>query len=96
MQCIINNSLTIPSINRINEITESDFSTHLIIMIPYAQSLYESILNFFQNNLNNITTIEVIQDGIVLNIYSKYHIFNKLVHHQGIQGEFIELSLKKE
>ena len=93
MKIIINDQIIIPSVTRINEILEVNTPQRVVIICDYSQNLFEILVNL---NNNIINSIKIYEDDNLLNILLDYKYFYKIIHHQGKQGEFIELSFTKE
>lgn len=93
MRAIINDKITVPSVMRINEILEKNTPQRIVIICDYSQSLFETLIN-----LNDIIidSIKIFEDDNLLNIFLDYKYFYKIIHHQGKQGESIELAFTKE
>lgn len=94
MKLVINDTYTLNNIQRVNEILEEGFPKRLVIIFPYSQNIFESIQNLFENEI--LTELKIIEDDKVLNIYTNYVVFFKLIHHQGQNGEFIELAIQEK
>lgn len=96
MKVILNNQFEIPNAIRINEITEKDQEDRISLLFHFSESIYENLKNFLKDNNNIITEIKVIKNDMITNILTKYTIVNKIIHHQGEEGEFVEVSIGQD